>query len=526
MTIWALLVPSALAYSGIVGVDPIIGLIGVPLALLGYGLVGGSNVLVVGADAAVSVLVGTTIAGVDPDADGALATLTFSVALTFFIMRILRMGWTADLIPQPVLKGFVQGLSVVTIVGQIPKLLGLDITNPHDNLFGQIGDIVGAIDTVQVATAAVGVASLVALLLAQRFRPTWPAALAVLVLSGIAIAALDLVNSGVGVVGEPDISAIGDAFSLPSDPSLIWEVWPGALAIVVLGFTESLGASQMVSDYDGERVDPNRELLGLGTANLAVGFGGSFAVTGALSKTAVAISAGARTKWATATTAVMAVATIIFLRPLFDYLGNSVLAAVVIWAMAGMLNPIYFRSLWNASRAETFVSAAAFIGVLLLGVMPAVVVATVLALYLLARHVSRPPTELLGQLPDGRWRDRSQHPDATVPDGLVVCRLDGPLVFVNARTTVDQLLTVTSDTTVEVVVLDGTGISAVDTTGARSLASVERQMNKRGQELWVVGISERVWTRFCLAIPDDPPRTFEHKSEALHAFDRRNESPH
>ncbi len=474
VTIWAVLVPSALAYSSIVGVEPQIGLIGVPLALLGYGLFGSSPTLVVGADAAVSVLVGSAMVRVGGADDGHLALLSIMVGVIYGAMRIARMGWIADLVPRPVLKGFVQGLAIATLVGQFPALLAISVddgVNTFDDLwklFPALGDGLGP-------GAGLAVISLIALLVMSRVVPKWPTAMIVLVGSMIAVWALDLANDGVAVVGVP--GSIFDSLSLSLDLSVAPDLLPAAVAIVVLGFTESLGASGLVSDQTGRRVDPNRELLGLGAANLAVGLGGSYAVTGALSKTAVAVSAGATTRLANAVVAVAAVLTALFGRPLFAYLSNGVLAAVVIWAMAGMIDLAYLRRLRSDSRVEFAVALAAFFGVLLAGVLPAVVIATLLALALLGHYVARPPIDHLGLGADGAWHDADSGVETTTPPGVRVVRFNGPLVFLNARYVSDEITRLTEEPG-SVLIVDASPVTTVDTTAAHALRAAINQIGE------------------------------------------------
>lgn len=478
-TVFAVLVPSALAYSAIVGVPPIIGLVGVPLALVAYALVGGSSIVIVGADAAVSVMVASTVAGVSPTDDQyltAVAVVSVLVGLIFLAFRALRLGWVADLIPEPVLKGFVQGLVWTTIVGQVPALLGLTLAQSSSNTVIKLWYTLQAIDTVQIATATLGVASLVVLLGLSRIRHGWPNALIVLVLAGIAYAVLGLSDRGVGAVGAPTGSLVNTSFALPDRLSDWSGLLVGALAIVLLAFTEHLGAVEMVADARNERVTPNRELLGLGVANLAVGAGSSFAVTGALSKTSVSIESGARTKWAAAFTAVLAVLAALALRPMFDYLANTVLAAIVVWAMIGMIDLNYLKWLATVSRVEFSVAALAFIGVIGLGVMPAVAVATVLALVLLGRRIGRPDVVPLTRRANGRWRaaDDDSDDNTVGPDDAVVFRVRGPMLFLNARVLADSLRTLAHESPGSVIVVDCSEMSIIDTTASRSLRSALR----------------------------------------------------
>lgn len=522
-TIWALLVPSALAYAGIIGVSPLVGLVGVPFALVGYALFGGSKILVVAADAAVTVLVASTLTGVgragDPEA---LVALTFLVAAIFLAMRLLRFGWVADLIPESVLKGFIQGLTVVTIVEQIPKLIGADGVDLDGGFFSDLAAIARGLDTAQSATAVLGLAAAMVLLTMMVRWPKLPSALIVLAVSGLAVAVFDLADRGVSVVGEPTGDLFGSGLAIPTDGHLLWQLVPGAFAIVMLGFTESLGAAQLVSESDGERIEPNRELLGLGAANLGVAISGGYAVTGALSKTAVAVSSGARTQRANMVAAALAVIAALFGRPLFDYLASPVLAAVVIWAMAGMLDLGYFRLVWRENRVEFAVAVVAGIGVLVFGVMPAVVLGSLLALVVLAHHVARPPIAELVHRADGSWRPADWSPGAAVA-GLRVCQIQGPLVFVSARACCDRIRELSADGGVEVILVDTRSVSAVDTTGIHALTSLAAELRHRDVELWFVLPTERVRHRTELIESSPIGRAFISLGDGIAAFAHRGD---
>lgn len=524
VTCWAVLVPSALAYSSLAGVPPLVGLTGVPLALVGYALFGGSATLIVGADAAVSVLVGSTLAGLAPTHGRSSAVLVLSllVGTVFIVLRLLRFGWIADLVPIPVLKGFIFGLAVTTSVSQVGDMLGLVVDHRGGNFFTSTWHLARALDTVHWPTAIVGIGSLVALIAAQRLAPKLPSALAVLLAAGVAVALFDLRGSGVQVVGKPEAHLTDTLSGLAVTPSMVRALLPAALAIVVLGFTESLGASQIASDARGERTDPNRELLGLGAANIAVGLAGSYAVTGALSKTAVNVSAGATSRRSTWLVAALSILTLLFLTPMFDYLARPALAAVVIFTMVTMIDRRYVTSLRTASRTEAWVFAAALVGVLFFGVMQAVVAATVISFALLGHRVSRPPVTMIGQLPDGRWRGLAGSPSATLPHGLTVVRPEGQLVFVNSRFVNDRLLDAALAPGVDVVLLDASAVTDVDSTAVAGLRAVVRPLESAGVQLWLAMSNDRVLKHGQGLAGDLRVPTFESLNEALVAFSARD----
>ncbi|MFV0258096.1 MAG: SulP family inorganic anion transporter [Acidimicrobiales bacterium] len=504
VSVWMVLVPSALAYASLAGLEPQAGLVGVPLALLGYGLFGGSKVLVVGADAAVSVLVGSALAGVAAHhrPEEAVVVLSVMVAAVYLALRLLRMGWVADLVPIPVLKGFVHGLAVVTIISRLPALLGAPHEGVHQRGLGLLVDSARSLDGADPVDATLGIVALVALVVMNRLAPRRPAAAIVLVASGVVVAAGHLTAAGVTVVGAPAGFLEVAPYQALLQPGLIGDLFPAAVAIVVLGFTESIGASELSAERTGEDLHPNRELLGLGAANLAVGLGASFPVTGTLPKTMLAVTSGARTRWTNLMVAGLAVVTALGLRPLFDYLATAVLAAVVIRSMALLIQPDYLRYLWRAGRGEFAVAVLVAVGVVLLGVMPAVVIGSVLSLVVLVRHVSRPLVE-------------EHHPGRP---GLVVVRLDGPLVFVNARVTARQILRAGRADGVRVVILDASAVTALDSTGLSAGLVVADRLRHRGGDLWLAAVNEQVWRRYQRLSEGRPVRVFDTVADAVAAF--------
>lgn len=524
-TVWAVLIPSALAYAGIVGVDPIVGLYTVPLALLGYAVFGGSRLLVVGPDAAISVLAASTIAGVATGDD----YLELSIALSLLVgviylgLRLLRMGWVADLVPDPVLKGFIQGLVWVTILDQIPKLVGTPTDGFRSGFWRRSIDVVKALDDLQAETAVLGVVSLVALFALRRIAPGLPGPLFVLAASLVAVAVFQLGDEGVSVVGEPDGALFDLGFPSGLDFAQYLDLIPGALAIVVLGFTESMGAAKAAALKTGERLDPNQELLAVGVSNLGAGISGGFVVAGALSKTSVAIASGGRSQVGNLFAGILGVVTVIVLRPLFESLALAVLAAIVVFAMSGMIDASYFRLLWQLSRVEFLVALVAFLGVLSVGVLQGVVVAVVLSLALLVRSIGDPPSSVLGRTPSGSWHAVDERDDARQIDGMLVWRQEAPLVFLNARRLSDRVRTLVTED-LEVLVVDSSVVSGVDTTGMAAFMALTIELRESGTEVWVVNPLARTWARaeqHAAAAGNELPRLFESLDDVVATFENR-----
>jgi len=529
IAVWSLLIPSALAYASIVGVDPIVGVYAVPLALVAYAVFGGSRLLVVGPDSAISVMSAAAVAAVVVGNEYLDLTivLAFLSAAIYLAFHFLKMGWIADLIPDPVLKGFVAGLVWVTVLHQLPELLG--IAKPASaGFFPELVAVVKDLPNAHPLTAAIGVGSLLLIVAIKKWAPALPELLVALVLSIVLVTVLGLGGQGLDIVGE--VSGGFARLGLPTGvtASQIWALIPAALAIVVLGFTESLGAVKAASTRTRERIDPDQELLAIGMANLGSGLSGGFVVTGALSKTAALVAAGARSQIANLVAAALGLLTVLLLLPLFENLALATLAAVVIYVMGHLWNTRYFKVLWQVSRIEAVIAFVAFAGVLVLGVMPGVVAAVVLSLVAIVVRMGRPESAVLGRTSTGGFEDVTLREDTEQEAGLLIWRQAGPLLFLNARRLVLDLreAIAAADTPPRVVLLDASSITAVDTTGVQEFAAARRELEAAGIELWVAGAQERVWQRvlsFLEAAGEPVPATMETIDQAIAAWRARRE---
>ena len=338
--VWAVLVPLALAYSGLLGVDPVVGLYTLPLPLVAYAIFGGSRLFVVGPDAAVVVLAAATVAGVAVAGDRLplILALTLLIGALYVALYLLKVGWIADLIPDPVLKGFVEGAIWVTILKQLPALLGLEVDLSSGQGLARLAVVVRAVPEAHLATALVALASVAALWLLRRFARRLPGPLVVLAASTVLVWLFGLDRAGVAVVGAAGVDAPGfGAFALPGLDQLV-DLLPGALAIVVLGYTKSLGALKRAhaAEPGSEPIDPDRELLAIGVANLGAGLGGGYPVAGSLSATAVRIDAGGRTQVGNLFAGLLSLLTILLLLPALAHVAHATLAAIVVVALAGL----------------------------------------------------------------------------------------------------------------------------------------------------------------------------------------------
>jgi high affinity sulfate transporter 1 len=497
LTVWAVLIPEALAYASIAGVSPVVGLYAAPGALIFYAAFGSSKHLVTGPMAATAALSAAAVGQVAAGKSGMFAALTVTLALTTGVLALAaglaRLGFVANFISEPVLKGFIVGLALTIIVGQVPKLLG--VSKGEGDFFDQLWHLLSHLGQAQGLTIAVGLASLAVVLILRRVAPVVPAPL-VAVLAGIlAVHAFGLDKHGLDIVGH--INGGLPSFGLPHVPSADYLKLAGpAVGIMLVGFAEGLGAAKTYAARDGYQISPDRELIGLGAANLASGLSSGMVVNGSLSKTAVNGSAGARTQASGLVVAVLTVVTLLFLTGLFEDLPEATLAAVVIAALIELVDYKALAALWRASsarlgriygfaaRADFIAAIAAMLGVLIFDTLPGLLIGVLDSLVLLIYRVSRPHVAVLGEIPgsSGQWADTAHHPeDQTVP-GVTVLRVESGLFFGNADHVHDTINAAAADG-VQAVVLDCQTTPSIDVTAARMVNQLTADLAKRGVRL-------------------------------------------
>jgi high affinity sulfate transporter 1 len=484
VTLWAVLVPEAMAYAGIAGVSPVMGLYTVPLPLIAYALFGSSRSMVVGTDSATALVsaatVGTLVVSGSAEYAALTSALAILVGLLFLLFGFLRLGWVADFISRPVMQGFITGVVLVTIIGQVPTLIGL---TPHrSRFFGEVWNVIIGLGNIHPATVAIGLASLLLLVLLRRYAKRVPAALTTVGLAIIATAIFDLERHGVSTVG-----AIPTGFPRlalpPVGAGAYGTLLSGALAVVLLGYAETLGCANTASAQTGEIADPNQELLALGAANVGSGLSGGFVAVGSFSKTGVALASGVKSQLAYLVSAGLVIGTLLFLTPAFTHLPDAALAAVVIEAMLALSNPEYFKRLARVSRSEFLIALVAMLGVLVLGVLPGIGAGVALDLLLLIRGASRPRVAVLGKTSGHVYQDISLHPEGATVPGLLVFRFEAPLIFTNAGYFVEEVQRLVAEQESQSVLVDAEGINGLDSTAAERLLELHRDLHRRGIEL-------------------------------------------
>jgi high affinity sulfate transporter 1 len=483
VALWAVMVPEGMAYAGIVGVPPVMGLYTIVPALLAYAVLGTSRQLVVGPDTATGLISALTVGAVATQGTAEFNSLTSTLAVLigifFLFFGMMRMGWVASFIPTPVMRGFIEGLVYVTIIGQVPHLLG--ISSASGNFFTKTWHILQHLPDVSVGPALTGILCLIGMLLLRYMAPAVPAALVVMAVATIVIGLLGGEATGVEVAGHIP-SGLPHLTSPNLDPTILYELAPGALAIVLVGYAEALGAAKAAAIQSGGDINPNQELVAHGPANILSGLFGGFLVVGSLSKTSVATAAGARSQVANLAAAVLCFLTLILLTPLFRNMPRPALAAVVIAAMLHLTKPRYFQELFARSR-QSFANAMIVIaGELALGVLEGIALGVVLSLLILIYRTSHPHLAVLGQLPDTEaYRNIERHPEAITFPGLLIRRIGGDLFFASVGHVSEALiasLAVRQD--VKHVLLDFGPVNFIDISAGDELLSLIKKLQSRG----------------------------------------------
>ncbi len=503
LSVWAVLVPESLAYATIAGVPPVVGLYAAIPALVLYAIFGTSRVVIVSTMSATAALSASIVAvyalpGTD-DYIAITAVLAIVTGLLGIAAGLARMGFLANFISVPVLKGFVVGLALTIIAGQLPKLFG--VPKEAGNFFEQIRGLIEHLPETNSATLVVGVVSLAIVLGCRRWLPLLPGSLLAVLLGIAATTMFDLEAKGVEVVGP--ITAGLPQVGLPQGRGIEdYLLLVGAAAgVLLLGFVEGLGPAKSYAARDGYDINPNRELVGLGAANLGAGLMSGMVVNGSLSKSAVNANSGARSQVSGLTVAALVVITLLFLTGLFETLPEATLAAVVIAAVIELVDiPALVRlfRVWTgslgriygwAARVDFIAAIAALFGVLIFDTLPGLFIGIAVSVLLLVFRSSRAEVATLARSrgsagEPGVWVDAARHPDLpTNPDVLVV-RVESALFFANADHVRQSIRDRLTDSTVGVV-LDAETTPAIDVTATEMLTQLAEELRRRGVRLVV-----------------------------------------
>jgi sulfate permease, SulP family len=485
---WGVMVPVALAYASLAGLPPEYGLITAFAALAAYAVFGTSRHLRVTTSSTMAVMslsLVTPLAGGDPARFLALsAGLALIVGALLIAAGVARLGFISEFLAKPVVTGFVMGVAITVIVGQLPKLLGVPGTS--GSVFDQLKSLIGYLPDTDRLTLAVGVSSLVLILVLRRVDRRIPGPLVAMILGIVGATVLDLAAKGVAVVGP--IANVTPSFGLPGiGLGDVTYLVAGSVGIVFLAVGESLGSARSFAARHHYEIDGNQELVALGAANASAGMFGGFIVDASLSQTATAEASGSRTQLSSLVTSALVLLTALFLSPLFVNLPMAVLGAVVIASVLGLIDIPEVRRYWHWRRADALLSVVALVGVATTDVLAGLIIAVLLSLLLMLFRASRPYLAPLGRMPGDRelYVDMTRHPEASGTPGLLVVRLDAPLYFFSASVARAEILAQVDAelVTPRVVIVDVGATSDLDVTTTDMLVQLLDDLDERGVRL-------------------------------------------
>ena len=485
-----LLVPQGMAYAELAGLPPITGLYTSILCLLGYAVAGPSRILVLGPDSSLGPMIAATIlplAGADGDPKRAIALaslLALMVAGIMIVAAVAKLGFIADLISKPTMIGYMNGLALTILIGQLPKLFGFKIE--ADGLIGEATGFVKGLAHGEVvpAAAVVGIAGIILILVLQRWLPKVPAVLIMVVLAIAATSVFHLADHGVSLVG-----VLPKGFPPLTIPSVrladLGPLFAGALGISLVSLADTISTASAFAARTGQEVRGNGEMIGIGVANLAAGLFQGFPVSTSGSRTAVAERSGAKTQLTGVTGAALIILMIVLVPGLFKNLPQPALAAVVITASLSLADIPGTARLWHQRKAEFLLSIAAFLGVALLGVLPGIAIAVGLSILNVFRRAWRPYDTQLGRVEglEG-YHDVHSYPEAQHLPGLVIYRFDAPLFFANAKTFRDEVRRLANtEPKPKWIVIAAEPVTDVDTTASDVLEELDEMLNAQGISL-------------------------------------------
>lgn len=493
LTVAVMLVPQSMAYALLAGLPPVVGLYAalVPPAL--YALFGSSRQLAVGPVAMDSLLVATAVGAIATQGSAdylALATmLALMVGAIQLALGLVRAGFLVNFLSKPVVSGFTSAAALIIGFSQLKHLLGYDLPRDH-RVHLVLYEAATQLAETHLPTLAMGAGALVVLFTLKRLAKAtgWiiPGPLVVVVAGTllIAFAGVDIKTVGEVPGGLPDLS-------VPLiDTDQMLTLLPAAFTIAFVAFMEAISVARYVAGKSGDTVDANQELVALGVSNLGTAFTGGYPVAGGFSRTAVNVQAGAKTPLASLVTAALIGATLLWLTPLFTHLPIAVLGAIIMMAVFGLIDLATARRLWTTSKSDFAVLVITFLATLQLGITPGIGVGVAVALAVFVIRSTRPHYAVLGRLPDtGIFRNVRHYPEAQTCEGVLILRFDAPFYYGNVSFLRDRLEDEEKARgPLTHVVLDATGVNALDASGADALLEVAADYASRGIDLRFSGV--------------------------------------
>lgn len=498
VTVAALVVPKALGYAGIALIPIENGLYAAAAGALLYAVFGTSRQISTGPSSALAAVAASAVvtSGLPAeDAPELVAAITLMAGALFLLLAILKMGWISRFLSKAVITGFLFGAALEVVVGELPKLTATEASG--DNSWRKFGDWFRHVDDLHRTTLLVGAIALASILLLRFVAPKVPGALVLVVAGLVAANAFDLAERGVATVGDvprgipaPEFPGFGvfvDEFGT---------IVVAAVALLLIGFSQTAGDARMFASRHGYRVDINQETVAQGLANVGSGFVQGMPVSTSLSASSLGDSAGARTQMASIVTGLTVILTLFAFAPLFSDLPKPVLAAIIIDAVVfGMMDVPQLRRLWRVVRVDFWIAVAAILGVLSSGVLAGVVIGIVLSLGWLVYVNANPSSAVLGRRPGTTtFRPLADNPGYETFPGVLVMKFDGGLYYVTTEVLTDRLREQVEDADppTKAIVLDFEAVNFMDSQGASELHRLLGVADERGVDVHVARVGSAV----------------------------------
>jgi len=491
VTVFAVLVPSAMAFGDLAGVTPVAGLYVALGAMVMYALFGTAKQVVMGPEATSAILTATAVAplaGGDPVRYAALAAaMAILVGVFALLARVARLGFITDFLSKPILVGYIFGATLIVIGSQLGKLFGIKLES--DQFFQQVAELIRRLDETHLLTFVIGIVCMAALFLMRRINRTLPGPLIIVVLTIILSYVLDWQAKGVAIVGA--VPAGLPKITVPAvNFQDILALLPAALALTILIYADEVLTARVFASKHGQKIDANQEFVAIGMANIGAGFLTGFPAAISASRTTVNDQMGGKSQWVGLIAVVLTIVFLLFLTPLLAPLPTVALGAIIIVASSGLIDLAAFRFLRQVRSGEFWLAVVTALGVLTVGVLQGILVAVMLSLINVLYHIRRPYDALLDDVnAEGGtvYRGVADKETALTEAGLIVYRFDAPLVFANAAFFSERLeeLIANAGEGLKCVILDAEAISDFDSTAAEALENLDATMERLGVELWV-----------------------------------------
>ena len=491
ITVFAVLVPSAMAYGDLAGVTPVAGLYVALGAMVMYALFGTSKQLIMGPEATTAIMTAAAVAPLaagDPSRYAALAAMTaILVGFLAILAGMAKLGFITDFLSKPILVGYIFGTTLIVIGSQLGKMFGIKLES--DQFFRQVLELISRLDETHRLTFVIGVICMAGLLIMRRVNRKLPGALIVVVLAISASVFFGFVEKGVAVVGA--VPAGLPSLTIPSVTIQdLFSLLPGALALTILIYADEVLTARVFAARHGQKINANQEFIAIGMANIGAGMLTGFPGATSGSRTVVSDQMGGQSQWVGLIAAALTIVFLLFFTPLLAPLPTVALGAIIIIASLGLLDVAAFRFLRKVRKAEFWLAMVTLFGVLVLGILQGILLAVVLSLVNVIYHISRPHDALLDDLDASGgtiYRGVTDKATTMTEPGLIVYRFDAPLVFANAAFFTERLeeLVANAGPELKCVILDAEAISDFDSTAAEALENLDADLERRSVELWI-----------------------------------------